>query len=95
MMGNRFIVHPGPHVIHNIPPLTLAGFPFARKVRGKTLYGGGLRRRWLTPLGQILEWDYRHGHVEVYDARGRHVGEFDPETGEQRGNAVPGRKVDP
>ena len=60
-----------------------------------TRYSGGIRRRWRLPDRTILEWDYLHGAVEMYDARGRHRGEFDPETGEQTGAAVPGRRVEP
>jgi hypothetical protein len=46
----------------------LPAFPSARKVRGKTWFAGGLRRRWRTADGLILEWDYQHGTVEAYDA---------------------------
>jgi hypothetical protein len=63
-------------------PLHLPAFPDAIRVRGKTaMPGGGLRQRWKSRSGSICEWDYRHGRVEVYDRRGRHVGEFDPDTG--------------
>jgi hypothetical protein len=30
--------------------------------------------------GRIIEWDYQHGHFEVYDHRGKHLG-FDADTG--------------
>ena len=73
----------------------LPGFPNAQKVKPKTRFPGGLRRRWKIPSGDILEWDYRHGHIEAYNRRGEHVGEFDFRTGQQIGPAVPDRKVEP
>jgi RHS repeat-associated protein len=74
---------PGIPGLHRAPPKT--------PVQG----GGGLRRRWKDNDGNIYEWDSQHGTVEKYDRRGRHVGEFDPDTGEQIGPAVPGRRVEP
>jgi hypothetical protein len=56
---------------------------------------GRLRPRWKMPDGRIFEWDYQHGTVEGYDARGRHLGEFDPTTGAMRRGPIWGRKVDP
>jgi hypothetical protein len=42
--------------------------PDAVKVRAKTLRpGGGLRSRWRTEDGRILERDRLHDTVEVYD----------------------------
>lgn len=75
---------------------SLPGFPGSYRVAAKTrMPGGRLRPRWKTPDGRIQEWDYQHGTVEVYDNRGRHIGEFDSNTGAARRGAVPGRKVDP
>jgi hypothetical protein len=75
----------------NIP-----GFPGSYRVRSKTrMLGGRLRPRWKTPAGRILEWDYQHGTVEVYDARGEHLGECDPTTGAWCGGRVAARKVIP
>jgi len=83
----------------SFPPgdgLTLSGFPGSRRVRAKTLtVAGRLRPRWRTPDGRIFEWDYQHGAVEGYDRRGRHLGEFDAETGEMRRGPIAGRNVDP
>lgn len=63
-------------------PIFLSAFPDARRVRGKTtLPRGGLRQRWKDRSGTIFEWDYRHGRVEMYNRRGRHIGQFDPGTG--------------
>ncbi|MGD9617570.1 MAG: colicin E3/pyocin S6 family cytotoxin [Alphaproteobacteria bacterium] len=57
-------------------PEALPGFPHARRTDPK-----GQRRRWIDESGRIFEWDYQHGTVELYDRRGRHIGEFDPVTG--------------
>ena len=77
-------------------PLTLLAFPEAQRVRGKTpRLGGGLRQRWKSSSGVIYEWDYRHGRVEIYDRRGRHIGEYDPETGQRTKPANPDYQVEP
>ena len=74
---------------HPAPPKNsvdqLPGFPDAVRVPEKSsVQGGGkLRARWLDPDGTIYEWDYQHGTVEKYDKRGRHLGEYDPNTGTQ------------
>jgi len=57
--------------------------------------GGRMRRRWKDDDGTIYEWDSQHGKVEVYNKRGVHQGEFDPDTGAQTKPADPGRKVEP
>ena len=77
------------------PPERLPGFPDAVRVRRKGSYAGGLRQRWQDPRGRIYEWDYQHGTVEIYDARGRHQGEFDPHTGQTVGPRERGRRVEP
>jgi len=76
-------------------PRSLPGFPNARRVKPKTVFAGGLRPRWLDANGDILEWDTRHGRTERYNARGVHLGEFDPTTGEQLSPPNPTRKVEP
>jgi hypothetical protein len=65
-------------------PSALPGFPDAIRAKRKTSIqgGGGRRKRWKTAKGLILEWDSQHGAVEMYDKHGRHLGEFDPLTGE-------------
>ena len=60
-----------------------------------TRIGRKLRKRWQEPEGRIFEWDYRHGRLEGYDRRGRHLGEFDPASGERLKPADPTRQVDP
>jgi len=79
------------------PPGDLAGFPGTNKVKRKTpVQGkGSLRRRWKDADGIIYEWDSQHGAVEKYDKRGAHLGEYDPDTGEQTKPADPGRSVEP
>jgi Cytotoxic len=79
------------------PPGVLPGFPGTRPGRAKTpVRGGGqLRKRWVLPSGEILEWDYQHGEVEKYNKRGKHLGAFDPITGEQTKDPDPTRKVEP
>lgn len=88
----------GAGISYVAPPRTLRGFPRAARVRPKTAYGGPgmLRARWRDDdEGTIYEWDYLHGRVEVYDKRGRHIGEFDEATGTQIGPADPRKAVEP
>ncbi|MXV17716.1 DUF6443 domain-containing protein [Hufsiella ginkgonis] len=75
-----------PVITYTPPPKTLPGFPDAVKVpnsRGRV--------RWKTPRGKVLEWDSRHGDVEVYDRNGKHEGSADPNTGQMTKPPVPGR----
>jgi Cytotoxic len=78
-------------------PRRLKAFPFAKRARPKTyMMRGGLRYRWIDRYtGTLYEWDYQHGHVEVYDRLGRHLGEFDPDSGEQLQPADPQRRIIP
>lgn len=84
-----------PVLVHNhVPaPRELEHFPAAKRVKPKTpVQGGrGMRARWEDGT-YIYEWDSRHGEVEKYNRRGRHLGSFDPETGEKLKDAIPGRK---
>lgn len=69
----------------------------AKRTKPKTPFGKGgnkLRRRWIDPSGTIFEWDYLHGRVEVYDKRGKHLGEFD-QYGEQLEDSDSSRSVEP
>ncbi|WP_310351454.1 colicin E3/pyocin S6 family cytotoxin [Pseudomonas sp. BE134] len=52
---------------------------------------GHKRKRWKDRKGRIYEWDYENGRVELYDKRGKHLGEFNPDTGERAKDAEPGR----
>ncbi|MDC0712253.1 colicin E3/pyocin S6 family cytotoxin [Stigmatella sp. ncwal1] len=74
-------------------PAKLPALPNAEASKPKGT--GKLRKRWVdADNGWILEWDYRHGTVEKYDRRGRHLGEFDPSTGKQTKPADPSRKIE-
>jgi hypothetical protein len=79
------------------PPKNLPAFPDAQSARPKTLIqgGGGLRKRWKDSEGNIYEWDSRHGTIEIYDRQGRHIGEYDGETGERLKPANPNYSVEP
>ncbi|WP_371355017.1 colicin E3/pyocin S6 family cytotoxin [Pseudomonas chlororaphis] len=80
-----------------LAPSALPGFPDAIRAKRKTSVqgSGGRRKRWKTAKGLILEWDSQHGAVEMYDKRGRHLGEFDPLTGEQTKAADRTRSIEP
>ncbi|WP_455922587.1 S-type pyocin domain-containing protein [Pseudomonas putida] len=67
------------------PPGTLEAFPAAKRVKPKSKVqnGGKERRRWKDDKGQIFEWDYMHGTVEMYSRRGVHLGEFNAVTGSE------------
>jgi hypothetical protein len=43
---------------------------------------------------RLYTWDSLHGEVEVFTARGKHLGAVDPVTGKLIKDAVPGRKID-
>jgi hypothetical protein len=80
---------------HQAPKL-LTSFPGAKQVKGKTPRqgGGGVRERWLDKK-RIYEWDAKKGKVEMYNKTGKkHLGEFDPVSGEQTGPAKPNRTVE-
>lgn len=82
----------GDHSYHS-PPIGLSAFPEAFPVKSKSSVqgGSGKRSRWKDKKGRIYEWDSQHGAVEIYDSQGKHLGEFNPETGEQTKRAKPGR----
>ncbi|QAY94139.1 toxin [Pseudomonas sp. ACM7] len=77
-------------------PTTLPAFPDIKPAPLKTSVRGGgkKRRRWKDPSGRIYEWDSQHGTVEMYTKQGKHLGEYDPQTGEQTKPADPSRKVE-
>ncbi len=77
-------------------PKLLKAFPEAQPVKPNPVQGGGgLRKRWKDQDGNIYESDSRHGTVEKYDRRGRHLGEFEPDTGEQLSPPNPDYVVEP
>jgi hypothetical protein len=53
-----------------------------------------MRRRWKDDRGFLYEWDYQHGAVEIFNARGQHIGEFDHRTARRLKPAEPGRRID-
>ncbi|MBP7825185.1 MAG: Colicin-E3 [Verrucomicrobia bacterium ADurb.Bin118] len=73
------------------------GFPNLSRAKPKTSVqgGGGLRKRWKDKKGNIYEWDYQHGTVEKYNKRGKHLGEFDGNTGAQLKPADSTKCVEP
>jgi hypothetical protein len=71
-------------------PRRLRAFPNAERVKPKSG-----RHRWFDgETGYIYEWDYQHGRVERYDGRGRHLGEFDPDTGAMTKSADPRQTIE-
>ncbi|WP_182704914.1 colicin E3/pyocin S6 family cytotoxin [Thermomonospora cellulosilytica] len=55
----------------------------------------GGSKRWRNERGdRYYEWDPFHGHIEVYNKRGRHLGVLDAVTGRMIKGPVPGRKID-
>jgi len=76
-------------------PDKLAAFPDTYPVPAKSsVKGGGKKRaRWLDSKGRIYEWDYMHGTVEQYDRQGKHLGEFNANTGERLENPNPKRRT--
>jgi hypothetical protein len=53
------------------------------------------RKRWRNHDGsRLFEWRGFHGEVEVYNARGWHLGALDPVTAEWIKRAVKGRRID-
>jgi hypothetical protein len=66
-----------------------------RFVKGlKRLKNKSRRRRWKGQKGQIFEEDSRHADLEKYNARGRHEGSVDPETGEIIKPPIKGRRIE-
>jgi hypothetical protein len=54
-----------------------------------------MRARWKDEERRIYEWDYQHGRVEIYDPKGRHLGEFDPSTGARLKTPDRSRRIQP
>ncbi|MEB0147841.1 S-type pyocin domain-containing protein [Pseudomonas sp. CCC2.2] len=83
----------GGDIKYHKPPLVLPAFPDTFPVKSKSSVqgGGGMRSRWKDRKGRMYEWDSQHGAVEMYDPQGKHLGEFNAETGEQTKPAKPGR----
>ena len=75
----------------------ITGFPGLVKQKRKTSKkdGSGLRERWKDAKGRrLFEWDSEKGELEVYRYSDvKHLGSFDPYTGERRGPAKDERKI--
>jgi Cytotoxic len=86
---------PNPNYVK--PPDALPAFPNAKRKRPKTGMGGGKkRRRWVDDVtGDIFEWDYRHGRVEMFNKLGKHVAEVDPNTGRELSGPIRERSIEP
>lgn len=89
-------VKAGDHKYHPSPRF-LTAFPEAVRAPSKSgVKGGGkLRPRWKDNHGYIYEWDFERGKVEKYNKRGKHLGEFDPITGDRTKDAEDTRRIDP
>ncbi|WP_082348834.1 colicin E3/pyocin S6 family cytotoxin [Planktothricoides sp. SR001] len=70
------------------------GFPGAKRIRSKTnIKGGSKRKRWQWKKF-ILDEDTQHEAVEKFrESDGKHLGECDPQTGEQTKPANPKRRL--
>lgn len=79
------------------PPKIPKAFPELYQIPPKTPVGGGgkLRKRWKDKDGNIYEWDYLHGTLEKYNKKGKHIGEFDPDTGLQLKKSDSDYRVEP
>ena len=71
------------------PPKVLPAFPNARRMSPQA---PRQRKWWRDPDGTTYEWDYQHGAVEKYSKNGKHLGEYDANTGAQTKPPDPGRK---
>lgn len=85
----------GGDIKYHRPPATLPAFPDAFPVKSKSSVqgGGGRRSRWKDRKGRIYEWDSKTGAIELYNKQGKHLGEFNHETGEQIDPADPERST--
>jgi len=51
--------------------------------------------RWMdADRKRLYTWDALHGELEVYNARGYHLGSVDPVTGKVLKSAVKGRRIE-
>ena len=53
----------------------------------------GLRQSGTGRNRRYYSWDYTHNEIEVFDAKGNHLGALDPSTGDWAKPAVKGRKI--
>ncbi|MBR7198269.1 S-type pyocin domain-containing protein [Pseudomonas sp. 14A] len=83
----------GGDIKYHRPPVSLPAYPDTYPVKSKSSVqgGGGKRSRWKDKKGRIYEWDSKTGAIELYNKQGKHLGEFNHETGEQIDPADPER----
>lgn len=83
----------GGDIKYHRPPVSLPAYPDTYPVKSKSSVqgGGGKRSRWKDKKGRIYEWDSKTGAIELYNKQGKHLGEFNHETGEQIDPANPER----
>lgn len=83
----------GGDIKYHRPPVTLPALPDTYPVKSKSSVqgGGGKRSRWKDKKGRIYEWDSKTGAIEFYNKQGKHLGEFNHETGEHIDPADPER----
>lgn len=68
-------------------PCYLDEFEVWRIVRGRKVWRNAASNRLYT-------WDSMHGEIEVFDARGRHLGVLHAVTGRFTGDAIHGRVLE-
>jgi Cytotoxic len=90
-----FSLAPRDHDYHQ-KPKSLPAFPDAKRTTSKTPIqrSRNLRPRW-KDRDYIYEWDGQHGAIEKFNKRGRHLGEFDHNTGIQTKPADQTRRIEP
>ncbi|PLR59817.1 hypothetical protein QCBJ_29735 [Pseudomonas sp. QC2] len=72
-----------------VAPTGMSGKPKAKKTNNQ------IAVRCIAINGMALEWDSEQGELEVYRYSDvKHLGSFDPYTGEQRGPAKDERRID-
>ena len=87
-----------------VPCLNIALSAYANGEADTETIGSGRIRvprsdQWATALAErqrqaTLYLGSLHGEIEVFNARGKHLGAMDPVTGEMIKSAVPGRAID-
>lgn len=54
---------------------------------------GQVPKTWRDAHGRLFQYDSRHGNIEGYSKRGKHIGVFDVDTGKKVGPEVRGRSI--
>jgi RHS repeat-associated protein len=62
--------------------------------RGLEPYRGAIKKTGSGRATRYFKWDHTHGHIEVFDRNGNHIGVMDASTGViDASRAVPGRNI--